>query len=272
MKNIWHWFSAPANNAALILCALALAFAPLLAGDTGAGGADLTALGASNFDVIQTADGSASEPGHGFTDDTNNGLYRVGTDNVGLAAGGTLVSDWTATSLDQNALPIVNIGSASTDFDASGGLTLAGYLTVTGNLSTTGALNMGNSAISNIGNSGTDFSASGGLTLANALTVTTGGISVTAGGASIVGGLTLTNTAFSGAVRFGSVSAVVSGTTITHGLGGTPTSVMLTPVITNGVVLSQTVYVISADATSIVIGMQISGADALATVYWMAGR
>lgn len=89
-------------------------------------------------------------------------------------------------SLDLDGHRAINIGSCSTDFSASGGLTLAQGLTVSAcGLNITGSnifsscLNMSNAPIVNIGAAGTDFSASGGLTLAQGLTVSACGLSVT---------------------------------------------------------------------------------------------
>lgn len=82
--------------------------------------------------VLAAPDGAVGAPSVTFASDTDNGLYRVGTNNVGMAAGGVLVSDWTATSLDMNALPVLNVGNAGTDFDTSGGLSTAGNITPTG--------------------------------------------------------------------------------------------------------------------------------------------
>jgi len=44
--------------------------------------------------VFTVPDGSASAPGLAFEDDTNSGLYRIGSDNVGLTLGGTKRVDY----------------------------------------------------------------------------------------------------------------------------------------------------------------------------------
>lgn len=77
---------------------------------------------------FNAADGTAAAPAFSFTSDGDSGLYRIGTNNVGFAAGGALISDWSATGLDMNALIVENVGNAGTDFDSSGGLTLAAPL------------------------------------------------------------------------------------------------------------------------------------------------
>lgn len=78
--------------------------------------------------------------------------------------------------------------------------------------------------------------------------------------------LALNGVTVSGPVRFGSATAVVSGTTIAHGLATTPTSVLLTAA---GVVTT-TPFVLATDATSITVGM-LAEADPM-TVYWLAGK
>ena len=39
--------------------------------------------------IITTQDGTASAPSHSFTDDTDNGMYRIGANNIGFATAGT---------------------------------------------------------------------------------------------------------------------------------------------------------------------------------------
>ncbi len=60
-------------------------------------------------------DGTKTEPGLAFTDDPDNGLYRIGSNNPAMSAGDTKVQDWTTT-----------------------GTTITGTLAVTGAASVTG--------------------------------------------------------------------------------------------------------------------------------------
>lgn len=46
------------------------------------------------------SDGTVATPGISFTQDQNNGLYRIGADNWGLVAGGVKVVDVTSTGID----------------------------------------------------------------------------------------------------------------------------------------------------------------------------
>lgn len=340
--------------------------------------------------------GAVGAPAIAASADTDTGLYTVAANDLGVAAHGVLVSDWTSVTMDMNSLPIVNIGAAGTDFSATGGLTLADDL------------DMSNEPIVNIGAAGTDFTASGGLALAAGLDVAGGDITMqndetlsnayngvitatattfyvagalgtsgtgsfggnvilqndesfdnsydgvitatattfyvdgalTSSGAADIGGditlendetlsnayngsitatvaaggefnvatgnltvgdasgadwslaggdayvndtlevdgntrvdgtLTLEAIAFSGPIVFGAASAVVTGTTIAHGLGITPTSIALTPAYAGA--FTNTVYVRAADATNITVGLgYTTGVTTVTTVYWFAGK
>lgn len=68
--------------------------------------ADGTALLASSL----FPDGSVSAPGLRFANDTNTGIYRTGSDSIGIALGGTKVVDFTPVTL-----------ALSTDLRANGG-------------------------------------------------------------------------------------------------------------------------------------------------------
>ncbi len=158
--------------------------------------------------------GAVGAPALANITDTDTGFYRVAQDNVGLSIAGTLDFDWGANDMDFNTSIASNIGNAGTDFNSSGGLTLAAPLllpdgavgapaianttdTNTGfyrvsediiGVAINGALDyefeandldFNLSVATNIGNAGTDFETNGGLTLANVLTVSTGGSSIT---------------------------------------------------------------------------------------------
>lgn len=97
-------------------------------------------------------DGSAAAPVITFWDDEDTGIYRKGTNNIGLATNGAVVFDCTASaytnagSLDQSNQLITNIGAAGTDFTSGGGLTTAGALQVNNNAAITGTLALGSNA------------------------------------------------------------------------------------------------------------------------------
>lgn len=118
-----------------------------------------------------------------------------------------------------------------------------------------GNLDMANGIISNIGNAGTDFNAQGGLTTAAGITGTT---------------LALNSVQQSGPVRFGAAQSAISGTAVTHGLGTTPTAILLTSVYTNGG-FTRTAYVMASNTTVFTVG--IEGGDGVPQgLYWMAGK
>lgn len=82
--------------------------------------------------------------------------------------------------------------------------------------------------------------------------------------------LTLEGVVQSGPVVFGSQAAATDGITITHGLGTTPTMVVLSPAWASDEV-TQTLYVSSLSAT--VFAVEITtGTVTNTTVYWIAGR
>ena len=72
----------------------------------------------------------------------------------------------------------------------------------------------------------------------------------------------------SGPLRYGTATGVITGTTIAHGLGVTPTTIMLTA----GQPVSTTPIVITANTISITVGF-VTGTNPLSmTVYWLAGK
>lgn len=66
----------------------------------------------------------------------------------------------------------------------------------------------------------------------------------------------------------GEATNVISGTTIAHTLGVTPTMVQLTPEYTG--LFTQTVYVKAHDTTSITVGISPGSVVTLTALYWMA--
>ena len=66
-----------------------------------AAGAKVLDVSATGLGVVGTAlvgDGSAAAPSVGFSADTDNGLYRIGANNIGLSIAGTKVVDFAAAS------------------------------------------------------------------------------------------------------------------------------------------------------------------------------
>jgi hypothetical protein len=92
------------------------------------------------------------------------------------------------------------------------------------------------------------------------------GIDVTNGAA--IDALTLEGVVSSGPVTFGSAASIVTGTTIAHGLGTTPTTVLLTA----GQPVTTTPLVLAANTTSITVGFLNTHNPPAMTVYWLAGK
>lgn len=66
-----------------------------------AAGAKVLDVSATGLGVVGTAligDGAVGAPAIGFSADTDNGLYRIGANNVGLSIAGSKVVDWAAAS------------------------------------------------------------------------------------------------------------------------------------------------------------------------------
>jgi len=55
--------------------------------------------------LANASDGSASTPAFAFSADADNGLYRIGTNNPGMAAGGSLVQSWSTLGNTQPLQP-----------------------------------------------------------------------------------------------------------------------------------------------------------------------
>lgn len=108
----------------------------------------------------------------------------------------------------------------------------------------------------------TDLAVSGTLNVVGAVTVTNDIV--------VTGMLTLEGLAFSGPVVFGNASGVVSGTTIAHGLGTTPTAAALAPSYLGA--FTNTIYVLATDATSITVALGYSEGVTTTDVYWFAGK
>jgi hypothetical protein len=82
---------------------------------------------------------------------------------------------------------------------------------------------------------------------------------------------TLDSVALSGPVTFGSDTATTHGELIAHGLGTTPTAVLLTP-ISATLSLTHTVAVAASNATSFTVGITPTAASNNIGIYWMAGK
>ena len=93
---------------------------------------------------------------------------------------------------------------------------------------------------------------------------------ITATGAISTASLRVAGYSASGAVRFGSAS-VISGTTIAHGFGTTPTSFIVQNSIIRALVYTQSLYAGGCDVTSCTVYFT-QGSITTTTASWIAGR
>lgn len=76
---------------------------------------------------------------------------------------------------------------------------------------------------------------------------------------------------FTGPLHYGSASSVVSGTTIAHGFGTTPTSFIVQGATLQAATYTQTLYAHSCNVTSCTIGLT-QGAITTTNVTWIGGK
>jgi hypothetical protein len=132
---------------------------------------------------LATSAGTALAPTYSWATDSNTGMYLVGSDSLGLSAGGTVRA-----TVSSTGLAVAGVFSASGAMTASGGLGVTGALTTSGGasigatLGVTGAATFGSTAsvtgaltaasvASSGAVSGTTLSASGAATLSSTLAV-----------------------------------------------------------------------------------------------------
>ena len=84
--------------------------------------------------------------------------------------------------------------------------------------------------------------------------------------------LSIGTDAFSGIVRYGTASTVISGTTIAHGFTVTPTSFIIQPATGYAGTFTQTLYANACGAISCTVGISQGSVVTFTTVQWMAGK
>jgi microcystin-dependent protein len=84
---------------------------------------------------MKAAAGTVAAPGITFGSDLDCGLYRIGTDNVGLSLGGAKVVDYATTGV-----AVTGTLSASGAITASAGVAATGAITATTTITATGAI------------------------------------------------------------------------------------------------------------------------------------
>lgn len=105
---------------------------------------------------------------------------------------------------------------------------------------------------------------SDGATTINNLTAPTFVATAVSGGSLTIGGV-----AFSGPIRFGNLT-FTDGVTVTHSLGTTPTSVIISPSWTSTSV-TQTLFITNVGSSTFEVKIT-DGAITTTTAYWMAGK
>ena len=171
-------------------------------------------------------------------------------------------------------LTVSTLVSQSVGFNATSDTTLVtttvtGPFTNNGNTSITGTLDVDGATTLNstLDVDGNISSGTGAVTVTDAVYITS--TLETVGNVTAGGTLTLESVAFSGPVRFGTASSVVSGTLIAHSLATTPTAILLTPQSTGGYTTTVP-YILASNATSFTVG--IADSVTIATLHWMAGK
>ncbi len=180
--------------------------------------------GTESITEVEVGNGTVALPSMTFASDPNTGIYRVGADNIGISAGGTLALDASTTAVT-SALPvIVSDSTASTStvtgsVKTAGGVGIAGALfvstTTPASISATGVLSVTNATDSTTSTTGSTL-ITGGLGVAKAIF---GGSTVNAATALTVGTTaTITGKLTSAAQVLKPTTATVaanSGTTLT---------------------------------------------------------
>ena len=93
---------------------------------------------------LGSGDGTVALPALNFTSDTDTGIYRIGTNNVGVAANGAKVVDIATTGVS-----VTGALSTSTTLGVTGATTLSSTLGVTGATTLSAALTYGGVTLSN---------------------------------------------------------------------------------------------------------------------------
>lgn len=189
---------------------------------------------------------------------------------------------------DDGSTETATLDGATGNLSLDGALTSAGAQTVNNDLTLTGTL-YSNVEILTIGDSviitgtlmsdgetvtiGDSAAVTGTLDVSLGITATeniSAGTGLAVSGPTVLhGSLTMSDTAFSGPIMYNLVPQVVSGTIVYHGMGTTPTVVLLTPILSTTNEITACYYVLTLEYTNFVIGHDAAGGDG---VYWIAGR
>ncbi len=84
--------------------------------------------------------------------------------------------------------------------------------------------------------------------------------------------LTVNGLQQSGAVKYGTASTVITGTTIAHGLGITPTVFLVQSAVGQATTFTQTIYGFGCNTLSCTVGVSSGSVITFTTVHWIAGK
>ncbi|MDD5416249.1 MAG: MerR family DNA-binding transcriptional regulator [Candidatus Daviesbacteria bacterium] len=201
--------------------------------------------------VVKLTDGTAAAPALTFTSDTDTGLYRIGTNKIGLITAGTATSGIT---IDENGNVGIGTISPTSQLQTTGNVGIGGSASITSLLSANGSAAVtgsfclngdcksswtgigGYTASNGITLSSTDFQLGGNLTRATGIDIAGqnfgflgGNVGIgttnpnyqleTTGNVGIGGSLTVTSTGVFGSIQDNG-SLVVSGTSYLQGILG----------------------------------------------------
>src|SRR5512139_2139653 len=97
--------------------------------------------------VTLSADGAVGAPAYSFTSDSDSGLYRIGANDLGIAAGGVKVTDISTTTFAiTDALTVSGAATLSSSLTVTGNALFSGTGTITGATSLSSSLTVANNA------------------------------------------------------------------------------------------------------------------------------
>jgi len=74
---------------------------------------DTLTVTATTTSPLLLDDGTVSAPAYSWMSDPNSGLYRIGSDNIGMTLGGSLIYDFGATSFDIGGMATVTLATGN---------------------------------------------------------------------------------------------------------------------------------------------------------------
>src|SRR5512139_458820 len=97
--------------------------------------------------VTLSADGAVGAPAYSFTADSDSGIYRIGANDLGIAAGGVKVTDISTTTFAiTDALTVSGAATLSSSLTVTGNALFSGTGTITGATSLSSSLTVANNA------------------------------------------------------------------------------------------------------------------------------